>query len=114
MLKPLIWIGSSRSDLKELPNAAQDEAGYALYQVQLGFFPDNTKPLKGLPGVTEIVINHNKNTYRVIYSAKIGNAIYVLHVFHKKSKKGIKTPKIEIDLIKKRYHIAIMLLRSSK
>lgn len=52
----------------------------------------------------EIVVDYDKNTYRAVYAVKIGEAIYVLHCFQKKSKYGIATPKKEIDLIKRRFN----------
>jgi phage-related protein len=105
-IKQLVWVGSARSDLKALPPEVQDEMGYGLYQAQLGQFPNYAKPLKGFSGVYEIVSDFDKNTYRAMYAAKIDSRIYVLHVFQKKSKSGIKTPKQEIDLIKRRLQVA--------
>ncbi|MCW5589004.1 MAG: type II toxin-antitoxin system RelE/ParE family toxin [Legionellales bacterium] len=110
-LQPLIWIGSSRTDLKSLPSEVQDDIGYSLYQAQLGYFPDQAKLLKGFSGVVEIICNHNKNTYRAIYATKIEKKIYVLHVFQKKSKHGIKTPKEDIELIKRRLQTAHAIAR---
>mgnify|MGYP000932922612 CR=1 FL=1 len=55
ILKQLIWIGSSRSDLKDLPSGVQDSIGYALYQAQLGCFPDGAKPLKGFKDVSRLL-----------------------------------------------------------
>ncbi len=108
-LKSLIWMGSSRSDLKALPLEIQDNVGYSLYQAQLGYFPEGAKPLKGFSGVIEIIANWDKNTYRAVYATKLGNKIYVLHVFQKKSKSGIKTPKEDIALIKFRLQAAKLL-----
>ena len=105
-LKQLVWIGSSRRDLKTLPAEAQDDIGYALHQAQAGDFPDHAKILKGLSGIIEIICDFDKNTYRAVYAAKLGEKIYILHVFQKKSKKGIKTPKEEIELIKRRLQTA--------
>ncbi len=68
----------------------------------------NAKPLKGVgKGVFEIVTRFDSDTYRTVYAVQIGSRIYVLHVFQKKSPKGIKTPKKDIDLIKSRYKQAI-------
>lgn len=102
-LRELEWVGSSLQDLKEFPDLVLDEIGYALHLVQEGKKPRNAKPLKGLDsGVMEIVADFDTNTYRAVYAVKIGNTVYVLHCFQKKSTKGISTPKKEIDLIKKR------------
>jgi phage-related protein len=106
ILKQLVWMGSARSDLKKLSPEIQDDIGYSLYQAQLGHFPDNAKPLKGLSGVIEIVEVFNKSTYRAVYATKLGERLYVLHVFQKKSKTGIKTPKEDIELIKRRLQTA--------
>lgn len=102
MLKPIIWISSSLKDLKEFPKEVQREFGYALYQAQMNKKHHKTKPLKGFDGVMEIVSDYDKDTYRGIYAHKLGENIYVLHTFKKKSKKGIKTPKEEIEVIKQR------------
>jgi phage-related protein len=105
-IRKLKWIGSSREDLKSLPSIAQDKIGYNLYQAQLGKFPYYAKPLKGLSGIIEIVCDFDKKTYRAVYATKLGENIYVLHVFQKKSTIGIKTPKPDIDLIKARFQMA--------
>lgn len=102
-MKDLIWVGSSLDDLKEFPDDAMDIIGYALHEVQEGYKPKNAKPLTGIAsGVMEIVCDCDSNTYRAIYALKIGDAIYVLHCFQKKSKHGIATPKKDINLIKQR------------
>jgi phage-related protein len=106
-LRPITWLGSSLEDLKKLPKNVQREIGFSLHQVQEGKTPLNAKPLKGLgSGVLEIVSDHNKNTYRAVYAVKLGEDIYILHVFQKKSKHSIKTPRKEIDLIIQRLAIA--------
>jgi phage-related protein len=102
-LRPITWVGSSLDDLKKLPKVVQRDIGFALHQVQEGKTPHNAKPLKGISaGVLEIISDYNKNTFRAVYAVKLGDDIYVLHVFNKKSKHGIETPKQEIDLIKQR------------
>jgi len=108
VLKPLYWIGSSKADLLEFPEEVRLEAGYALYVAQKGDKHSSVKPLKGFKGagVLEIVEDHNTNTYRVVYTVTIKEAIYVLHAFQKKSKHGIATPKKEMDLIDARLKAA--------
>ncbi|MBC8549267.1 MAG: type II toxin-antitoxin system RelE/ParE family toxin [Candidatus Brocadiales bacterium] len=106
MLKPIIWISSSLKDLKKFPNEVQREFGYALYQAQMNKKHHKTKQLRGFDGVMEIVSDYDKDTYRGIYAYKLGENIYVLHSFKKKSKKGIKTPKEEIEVTKQRLKIA--------
>ena len=80
------------------------EIGYALWFAQMGDKHPSAKPLKGFKGagVLEIVEDHAGDTYRAVYSVRFAKAIYVLHVFQKKSKSGIKTPKHEVDLIEAR------------
>lgn len=103
-LKPLIWIGSAKKDLKTFPEDVQDVMGYALYLAQTGGRHPHAKPLKGFggAGVLEIIDSHEGNTYRAVYTVKIANAVYALHAFQKKSARGIATRKEDIDLIKQR------------
>lgn len=106
-LREVIWVGSSLKDLKELPLEVKDEIGFALHQVQEGKTPFNVKPFKGFgSGVMEIVSDFDTNTYRAVYAVKIGNEIYILHTFQKKSKSGIKTPLRDIELIEQRLKMA--------
>ena len=107
-LKPVIWIGSSRSDLRAMPQQVRSDFGQALYTAQQGMTDPAAKPLKGFGGtrVMEIVERYRTDAYRAIYTAHFATAIYVLHVFQKKSKTGVATPKQDIDLIKKRFAAA--------
>ena len=106
-LRPVAWVGDSKRRLKEFPKAVQKAVGDALFIAQAGRKPLSAKPLKGVgSGVFEIVERYRTDTYRSVYTVKIGETIYVLHAFQKKSKTGIKTPKKEIDLIKRRLKIA--------
>ncbi len=107
-VKPLEWVGSSKTDLVDFPQAVRKEMGHALYLAQSGDKPDNAKPLRGFGGanVLELVANHDGNTYRGVYTVKFPEAIYVLHCFEKKSKKGIATPRPQLDLIKQRLKVA--------
>lgn len=107
-IKSLVWIGSSRSDLKEFPAAVKDVMGYALYQAQVGRKAPSAKPLAGFgdAGVLEIVEDHHTDTYRAVYTLRFSDLVYVLHAFQKKSKKGIATPKSDLDLIKRRLRVA--------
>src|SRR5260370_41581294 len=104
MDKPIRWIGSSLDDLREGPREPRRKIGYALHFAQRGDKHPSAKPLKGFggAGVLEIVQDNDGNTYRAVYTVKFAGVVYVLHAFQKKSKKGIKTPKHELDLIKKR------------
>jgi phage-related protein len=102
--KPVIWIGSSHEDWQEFPDDVQDVMGYALHLAQCGKKASNAKPLAGFKGasVLEITDNYDSDTYRAVYTVKFKDAIYVLHAFQKKSKKGIATPKSHIELIEQR------------
>ena len=103
-MKPVHWIGSSGKDLRAMPEEVQDDIGYALYLAQMGDKHADAKPLTGFKGagVLEIVENHDGDTYRAVYTLRFANAIYVLHAFQKKSKRGIATPQADLDLIKRR------------
>ena len=101
-------MGNSRKNIREFPEQVRASVGYALQLVQAGETPVDTKIFKGVgSGVYEIVKRYNTDTYRVVYAVKIGENIYVLHAFQKKSKQGIKTPQADIDLIKQRYKDAL-------
>jgi len=102
--RPVVWIGSSRRDLKTFPEDVQANIGYALYAAQCGEEFASVKALKGFGGrsVLEIVAPHDGDTYRAVYTVRFRDAIYVLHTFQKKSKTGIATPKHELALIRRR------------
>jgi phage-related protein len=104
-MKPVVWIGSSRDDLRAMPQQVRRDIGQALYTAQQGEIDPSAKPLKRFGGarVMEIVERYRKDAYRAVYTAHFEDAIYVLHVFQKKSKRGIATPKKDMDLIERRY-----------
>jgi phage-related protein len=105
--RPLEWVGSSRDDLRGFPDDVQDHIGFALYQAQLGSKHRDAKPLTGLgSGILEVVSDFDANSYRAVYLVRFRDAVYVLHAFQKKSKRGIATPKAEIDLVKRRLKAA--------
>jgi len=103
-LKPVVWVGSSREDLREFPLQVRRDIGHALYTAQQGETDPAVRPLKGFAGagVLEIVDRHDTNTYRAVYTVRFSSTLYVLHAFQKKSKRGIATPQRDIDLIKRR------------
>ena len=107
-LKPLYWIASSLKDLKAMPVPLQKAFGTALRSVQLGGMPRAAKPLKGFggAGVLELVEDYDRGTYRAVYTVNLPGVVYVLHVFQKKSKRGIATPRHEIALVRSRYQLA--------
>jgi phage-related protein len=115
-LKPVIWIGSSRKDLRALPAPVQDYIGYALYLAQLGGKHRGAKTLAGFGGasVQEIVVDYDRDTYRAVYTVRFADRIYVLHVFKKKSKSGIATPKSDRGLIERRLKQAQEMERDRK
>lgn len=104
-VKPLYWIGDSLKNLKEMPEEVQDMVGQALYLAQTGDKHRLAKPLKGFSGAgtLEIIEDCEGSTYRAVYTIKFVNAVYVLHVFQKKSKSGIATPKQDLELIDRRF-----------
>ncbi|VXD15527.1 conserved hypothetical protein [Planktothrix serta PCC 8927] len=112
-LRPLVWMGDSRQNIREFPETVRISIGYALQLVQAGETPLEAKPFKGVgSGVYEIIKRYDTDTYRAVYAVKIGEKIYVLHAFQKKSKKGIKTPQADVDLIKQRYKDAVVREKS--
>jgi phage-related protein len=115
-VKPVWWIGSTKKDLLALPEEVQSQVGFALYQVQCGKMPDEAKPLKGYGGasVQEIVVDFNRATYRAVYTVRFTDRIYVLHVFKKKAKSGIATPKSDLELIARRFKQALEMEQQRK
>lgn len=105
--RPLFWVGSSRDDLLEFPEAVKDEIGTALSVAQFGGKHPKAKPWKGEgPGVLEISDDYRGNTYRTVYTVRFEGAVYVVHSFQKKSSKGFKTARTDIELIAKRLKLA--------
>src|SRR5271157_5978688 len=102
-MKNLTWLADSRSNVKSFPAGVQDDIGYALYAAQLGERSLKAKPLHGFGWqVMEIAAQDASGTYRAVYTVSIGESIYVIHAFQKKSKAGVATPKPVIDLIRQR------------
>jgi phage-related protein len=108
-VKPLRWIGPSKDELMGFPRPVIRAMGFALYEAQTGEKPDNAKPLRGFggAGVLEVVEDNDGDTYRAVYTVKLADAVYVLHCFQKKSKRGIATSQQTIELIKRRLKVAI-------
>jgi phage-related protein len=103
-MRRLIWIGSSLEDLRAFPDEVKRTIGYALYVAQMGGKHPDAKPLRGFGGasVLEVVDDLAGDTYRVVYTVRFPSAVYVLHAFHKKARRGIATPKQDVDLIRAR------------
>ena len=107
MLKPVQWVGSSKSDLKRFPVAVQDRMGFAIYQAQAGLRHRDAKPLKGFgSAVLEVVARYDGDTFRAVYTVRFETAVYVLHAFQKKAKRGAATPKPEFDMVRRRLRVA--------
>jgi phage-related protein len=103
----VVWMGTSKKNLQGFPEEAQKHIGDELQLIQFGGMPKDAKPFKGVgSGVFELALRHDRNAYRTIVAVQLGEKIYVLHAFQKKSKTGIKTPKAHVDLIKERYEDA--------
>ena len=102
--KPLVWIASSRRDMRALPKRVRRAFGVALWAVQTGETPECAKPLRGYgnAGVLELIEDDQGGTYRAVYTVRYVSAVYVLHAFQKKSKHGGATPKSELALIEQR------------
>lgn len=104
VLRPLVWLGNSRRNIRAFPAEVQKTIGDELQLIQFGGMPRDAKPFKGVgSGVIEIALRHETDAYRTVVAVQLGRRIYVLHAFQKKSKRGIATPKHEVDLIKQRY-----------
>src|SRR6516165_7853034 len=114
--KPVVWVGSSRKDLREFPDVVQDHMGYALYVVQQGGKHRDAKPLTGFggAGVVEVVKDYRGDTFRAVYTLRYEGAVYVLHAFQKKSKTGRETPRRDVELIKQRLREAERIARGEK
>ena len=106
-LKNVIWVGDALEQVRHFPQMVRRKIGEALRFAQYGGKHPRAKPLRGLgSGVFEIAAPYDTDTYRAVYAVAIGDNIYVLHAFQKKSTRGIQTPKHEIDLMKQRLRMA--------
>ena len=105
--KPVAWVGSAKSDFLEFPEPVKGEMGNALGVAQFGGKHPSAKPWKGQgAGVFEIAEDFDGDTYRAVYTVKFREVIYVLHAFQKKSPKGIRTARGDIDLVERRLRVA--------
>ncbi len=113
-IKSVEWVGSSRKDLRDFPDDVRRFMGQALFEAQLGGKHPAAKPLRGFhgAGVLEIVDDFDGNTYRAVYTVRFASAIFVLHAFQKKAKKGIATPKHDVGLIQRRLRAAVTVYGS--
>ena len=98
--RPVSWIKAALKEFEKFPEAAQSICLAALTIAAEGGKADIAKPIRGMgPGVLEIALAFRGDAYRVVYAARLGGEIWVIHAFQKKSTHGIKTPKRELDLI---------------
>lgn len=108
-MKPVRFLGDSLKCLREFPNDARQDAGRQLDKVQNGKQPDDFKPMPSIgKGVEEIRVWDDAGTFRVIYTARLADAVYVLHAFQKKTQ---TTSKRDIDTAKARF---AQLMRGEK
>lgn len=104
MLRAVVWMGNAKKNLREFPEGARKLIGDELQLLQFGGMPKDAKPFKGVgSGVLEIAVRYDKDAYRTVVALQLGKKLYVLHAFQKKSKRGIETPKRDVDLINQRY-----------
>jgi phage-related protein len=112
MVKDVVFIGGADEDLRSFPPVARQRAGYQLYLVQTGAEPTDWKPMTTIgPGCREIRIREDSGAYRVFYVATVGDAVYVLHCFQKKTQRTAKT---DIDVGKTRYQAMRALIEETK
>jgi phage-related protein len=97
-----LWVGSSKDDISALPGPVKASFGHRLRQVQNGETPLDMKPLTQFGGVFELRERFDRNAYRLMYVVNLEKAVYVFHVFMKKSKSGIGIPKPDVELIEAR------------
>lgn len=111
--KPLEWVAGAHNDYRKLPEDAQRQFGFELGYVQVGGTPADAKPLHGFGGadVQQLSASDEGGTYRAVYTVRFERAVYVLHAFAKKSKSGSKTPKEDMQLIRKRLSQAAEMYR---
>lgn len=101
--RPISWVKAAQKDFDRFPQGAQVDLARALTIVAEGGHPDIAKPMQGLgSGILELALRFNTDAYRVVYAVQIGDAVWILHAFQKKSRSGAKTPKSEINLIEER------------
>lgn len=113
--RKIIWLGSSLKNIIEFPDGAKKLIGDELQFIQFGGMPKDAKPFKGVgSGVIEIAVKFNKDAYRCVQAVQLGETIFVLHAFQKKSSTGIKTAKKDVDLIKQRYTEAKKLAKNEQ
>jgi phage-related protein len=105
--RPLDWVGSSKQDFLAFPKPVRREIGNALGLAQFGGKHPKAKPWKGEgPGMFEVVDDFDGSTYRAVYTVRFRQVVYVLHAFQKKSPRGRKTARTDVELIARRLKVA--------
>lgn len=100
-MKPVCFVGDSLERLREFPEDARHDAGFQLEQVRRGQQPDNFRPMPAISrGVEEIRVRDESGIYRVIYTARLADAVYVLHAFQKKTQ---ATSRRDIAIARERF-----------
>lgn len=114
--RPLLWVGRSKKDLLELPVPVRRFFGHALDFAQRGEQHGASKVLKGFggAGMLEVVENDADGTYRAVYTVRFREAVFVLHVFQKKSKRGVATPQADMEVIRQRLKVAAIVAQELK
>jgi phage-related protein len=116
LIKPLVWIGSSKKDLMDLPVSVRKFVGHALDLAQRGERHEATKVMSGFgsAGILEVIEDDSGSTYRTVYTVRFPEAVFVLHAFQKKSTRGIATPKPDMDIIRHRLKVAAAMAQELK
>lgn len=111
--RELVWVGASKRDFMDFPEEIRADMAIA-YRAQQGREHASAKALKGFGGrtVLELVEDHASGTYRAVYTVRFDTAVYVLHTFQKKSKRGIETPQLDKDMIERQLREAEAIYRS--
>jgi phage-related protein len=104
----LVWVESSRKDLRDVPPTVRRGFGVALFALQVGETPPSARPLEGFPGtsVLELIEDQRGDIYRAIYTGRFPAKVYVLHLLEQKSKSGIAPSLRETELIRRRFRLA--------
>jgi phage-related protein len=101
--RPVSWLKAARKEFDKFPAGAQEICLAVLTIAADGGKADLAKPMRGMgSGIFEVALPFRGNAFRIVYAVQIGDDLWVVHAFQKKSKSGIETPKQEVDLIKER------------
>lgn len=105
--RDIIWVSSSLEDLRRFPEPVRKVMGFALFQAQCGGKHLQARPLKGFggAGVLEVVEDFDGNAFRAVYTVRFADVVYVLHAFQKRSKRGIETPRREMEVVRSRLRL---------